>query len=402
MEKSRQVLLAELQSLLRWKKSNAFYAEKLGITEKEIEELRKELNSDDVQHVDLEETDETSKKITRDRIDVSAYWDHEPSPKEIMDKHNIDSNKWKLDQFWSSGKPKGTLISARFSPVDSSDLEFITKEFTEFLKDYQPAEVVENNAPNLKQEGCLILNKQDAHLDKLDIYGNNDIQTRFKTIEDATVKILNQASLYHKLDKCIYILGSDQFNSEWTHMTTKGTPQQNCVSYHEGFELICNHEVSIITALLRKVDNLEVVFIPGNHDEYVGWHLVNWLATYFKNNPNTSFDKSPLNRKYIRYSNSALMFNHGDALKPRDLAHKFPIEFKNEWSNCDFYTIFTGDKHHEVSMDFHGIKFYQIPSLSNAKSKWDDKNGHTCSKAEMTAFLISKHNGMSNIYKEVL
>ena len=36
-------LLEQLEKLLSWKKSKKFYAEKLGITEYEVEELMKEL-----------------------------------------------------------------------------------------------------------------------------------------------------------------------------------------------------------------------------------------------------------------------------------------------------------------------------------------------------------------------
>jgi hypothetical protein len=96
------------------------------------------------------------------------------------------------------------------------------------------------------------------------------------------------------------------------------------------------------------------------------------------------------------------MFNHGDAIKPAKLANMFPIEFKEEWSKCNNYYIFTGDKHHEVSIDFNGIKFYQLPALSGSKSLWDEKNGHTCSPAELTAFLIEEDQGMSAIYKQRL
>lgn len=78
------------------------------------------------------------------------------------------------------------------------------------------------------------------------------------------------------------------------------------------------------------------------------------------------------------------------------------MEFKEEWSNCDYYYSFVGDKHHEMSKDIHGIKFYQIPQLSNAKSYWDDKQGHTSSKAEMTAFVITSTQGLTDIYKEIL
>ena len=164
----------------------------------------------------------------------------------------------------------------------------------------------------------------------------------------------------------------------------------------------CNQYPIIILTLLQYSNNVEIVYIAGNHDEFVGWHLVSWLQTYFRNEPRIKFDGSPKYRKYISYGESALMFNHGDAIKPAKLAALFPMEYRDSWSDHSNFYIFTGDKHHEVSHDFNGIKFYQIPAFSNAKSLWDDKNGHTCSKAEVTAFLIDEFDGMTNIFKQYL
>jgi type IV secretory pathway TrbF-like protein len=55
-----------------------------------------------------------------------------------------------------------------------------------------------------------------------------------------------------------------------------------------------------------------------------------------------------------------------------------------------------------VSQDFNGIKFYQIPAFSKAKSLWDDKMGHVMSKAEVTGFLVEEGSGMTNIFKQYL
>jgi hypothetical protein len=158
----------------------------------------------------------------------------------------------------------------------------------------------------------------------------------------------------------------------------------------------------MISMLLRYAKNVDVVYVAGNHDEYVGWHMINWLQAFFRKTDRLTFDCSPKYRKYVSYGMSAMMFNHGDAIKPAKLASIFPIEYRLEWSNHDKYYIFTGDKHHELSQDFNGIKFYQIPAFSNAKSSWDEKNGYTCAKAEVTGFLIDYSDGMTNIFKQYL
>ena len=334
-------------------------------------------------------------------------------PKEVKTKEDlirecdIDLSEWEITKMihnaWGKEGNQNYQVKAWLSPR-SSDTVF-KEEFKDFLVDYQPAKItvrLKDLEDDKKAKVCLILPKQDAHFDKFDIAGDNSIDSRFKANAKSVLNMLKKATATNSLEEVVYIVGSDQFNAEWSGLTTKGTPQTNILPYQEGFRAICDHEVNIITTLLQYADKVKVMFIPGNHDQYVGWHLIDWLQAYLRLNKNLEFDCSIDNTKYHRYNNSGIMLNHGDALKPAALAGKFPMGFKDQWSKCENFYVFTGDKHHELSLDINGIKFYQIPQLSKAKSGWDDKNGYLFSKAEATAFVLTEYNGMSDIYKEIL
>lgn len=342
---------------------------------------------------------------TRGTLESSVESNFDPkSDEELYELHKIDAKKYVISSYWSKMNNSGKFtssVSARL--ISANSPEFYQNEFKEFLENYTPpifsvkqVKATTEVLPN----ACLIINKQDEHINKLDIGGDNNIIARGNNMISKIYNILRQSKASNNLQTIKYIIGSDEFNSEWTGLTTKGTPQQNIGSYHDTFEIICNYEVHTISHLLAYAENVEVIYIPGNHDEFVGWHLINWLKSYFRNTTKITFDDSPAYRKYTTYSNTALMFNHGDALKPEKLASLFPMEFKEGWSNCDNYYIFTGDRHHLLAKNIHGIEFYQIPSLSKAKSTWDDKNGYTATKAELTAFLIEEDKGLTNIYKQ--
>lgn len=403
-----QEILNNLQQLLKYKKSKAFYAKKLNISELHLEELLNELKGRT--NTDLSKTTE----VNNDKGTLTSTVEVSYEPKndvELAKLHKIDLTKYKISNYWTKLKSNGKFTSSVFCTLKKLDSpENLQKVFIDFLKEFTPRHIpdylkgIKDNTirKESKPQISLILPKQDAHFNKFDINGNNDIEDRFTINDKATWRMLEKACSVNYLKEVVYIVGSDQFNSEWTSLTTKGTPQQNILSYQDSFKAISNHEIGIIQNLLHFSEKVKVVFIPGNHDEFVGWHLINLLETYFKNESNISFDSSTLNTKYHKFGNTALMFNHGDAIKPRDLAQKFPIGFKQEWSSCDNYIILTGDKHHEMSLDIQGIKFYQVPQLSKATSKWDDKMGYIDNKAEMTAFVITETNGISDIYKEIL
>ena len=412
-----QSLLQQLEQMLHWKKSKKFYAEKLNITEDEVDGLIKELrNSESVGNEaeignyigELEDTIvrliEDVQKGTGEVVFNSK--EEIRSLDELIEKCNIDTDKWEITKYvqnyWGNGEQPHWQVKAWLSKKKNESV--FQDSFIDFLESYSPVSqsIMSPKFHPEKPNAAVVINKQDAHYNKFDVNGENNIDSRFGAVAYKIETILNKASLSNNLEKVVYVIGSDEFNSEFTGTTTRGTPQQNTDTYHNSFEAICDHEIMMITLLLNYVHEVEVVYVSGNHDEYVGWHLINWLKTYFRNSKRLTFDCSPKYRKYISYGHTAMMFNHGDAIKPAKLAAIFPIEYRQEWSNHTNFYIFTGDKHHELSQDFNGIKFYQIPAFSNAKSGWDEKNGYTCARGEVTAFLIDYNDGMTNIFKQYL
>jgi len=412
-----QSLLEQLQQMLKWKKSKKYYAEKLGITEAEVDELLADIRNKEVAEIEAElgnyiaDLEDTIVRFTEDIVkgtgEVVANLSEEvKSLEDLIEKCKIDTDKWEITKyvqnFWGNAEQPHWQVKAWLGKKSTEQV--FQDSFVDFLASYEPVsqDIMSPTFVSGKDNAMLVINKQDSHLNKYDIDGNNDISFRLANIIYKVETIVNQAKLSNNLEHITYIIGSDEFNSEYSGMTTKGTPQTNTHTYHDSFKFICEHEILVITMLLQHAENVNVVYVAGNHDEFAGWHMITWLQAYFRNISRLQFDCSPKYRKYISYGTSALMFNHGDAIKPAKLAALFPMEFKDGWSFHSNFYIFTGDKHHEVSHDFNGIKFYQIPAFSNAKSLWDDKNGHVMSKAEVTGFLIEQSSGMTNIFKQYL
>ena len=412
-----QSLLHQMEQMLHWKKSKKFYAEKLNITEDEVDSLIRELRNSESIRNEAETASyigELEDAIVRFSEDVEKgtgeiVFNSKEEIKDLDDlieKCKIDTDKWEITKYvqnyWGNADQPHYQVKAWLGKKKGEQV--FQDSFIEFLSSYTPAsqEIMSPKLHPSKSNAALVINKQDAHYNKIDVDGDNNIKERFARMAYRTETILAQAALANNLDKIVYIIGSDEFNSEFTGTTTKGTPQQNIGGYHESFKSICDHEVLMISLLLNYTSNVDVIYVAGNHDEYVGWHMINWLQTYFRYIPGVTFDCSPKYRKYVSYGVTAMMFNHGDAIKPAKLAGIFPMEYKDNWSDHEVFYIFTGDKHHELSQDFNGIKFYQIPAFSNAKSGWDEKNGYTCARGEVTAFLIDELYGMTNIFKQYL
>lgn len=394
--------LNQLKELLKRKKSKDYYATQLGISIQEVEELLRELRDSEQPDPELSIEGSTQKfNFDKGTVEVSAVYTSPPTPEQVIADHKIDLTKYKLSAYYSKGHTNGTFtVTALFKSIPQEQQQ--TDSFQDFLKTYKSPHqnITQFGWNTLENEGTLLINKQDSHLNKYSIEGENDILDRFQSYYDAIIATLSKSSAVCNVNKIIYVIGSDQFNSEWTGATTKGTPQQNVLPYHLGFQLICDHETNIINTLLKFASQVEIVFLSGNHDTYVSWNMVSWLKAYYKDQENLKIDISPEFTKFRSIYDSAICLNHGDAQKPERLAQNFPILYKRGFAEANHHFIITGDKHTECSKQIGGIKFYQIPVQSKAVSEWDAKNGYNVGKAEIHSFLFEKGKGLSLTIRE--
>jgi len=334
----------------------------------------------------------------KDTKEFTFTADKIPTELEIIEHFNLDITKYKIDRIYHKTSFGGKYaITISISPKVFTELIELNEEFLERLSGIKPLEVEVSKKTKItsvlnKEKGCLLIPKQDAHFNKFDIGGENDIDNRFKEFNDTLLNQLNKIIKSHELEKIVYIVGSDEFNSEWTNATTKGTPQSNILTYNEAFEKICDFNIEIIKKLLFYCDEVEVVLLNGNHDHNVGWHLGHLLKKVFSLTKSVSVNTSVENTKLIPMFDSLCMLNHGDTNKPRDLANKFPIIAKDIWSDYSNHIVISGDKHHELAQDFNGVRTYQVPQLSKAKSEWDDKKIYLGSKPELITFLFEEDN----------
>ena len=324
-----------------------------------------------------------------------------PTEQEIIEHFNIDTTKYRINQIYHKtsfgGKYSITVSCIGLKGNQTIDLD---NSFIEKLSSIEPLLDLNTKFNELETlpKASLIIPKQDSHWNKKDIEGNNSIEDRFASFTKTLLTQLEKTIKVNQLEEIVYIVGSDEFNSEWTSATTKGTPQQDTLSYSKSFEKISEFNIEIIKLLRFYAPKVKVMLLNGNHDHNVSWHLAHLLKHVFSKNEAIEIDDSLTNTKFYSYKGTLTLLNHGDAIKPKDLAAKFPILAKEMWSQHTNFMVLTGDKHHEVAHDFNGITWYQVPQLSNARSAWDDKCGHGTSKAELLSFVLEEGH-LSNIFR---
>jgi len=328
--------------------------------------------------------------------------DSPPTEQQIIEWFKIDTKKYRINQVYHKTSFGGKYaITVSLLALKGSQTLDVSTDFLDKLDELKPLSAFPTIKSRIEEKPnvALLIPKQDAHFNKYDIDGKNNIAERFKAFTRSLLNQLEKVSATSNIEKIFYIVGSDEFNSEWNGTTTKGTPQQNILTYEQGFEAISEFNIAITRLLKAYSTEVEVILLNGNHDHNVSWHLAHLLGRLFSNTPGITVNSELVNTKIITYGKNLIALNHGDATKPKDLASKLPILAKDKWSSHDNYFIITGDKHTELAQDFNGIMAYRVPQLSSSKSAWDDKNNYITSKPEMLTFVFQE-TYLSDIIRE--
>ena len=112
-----QRLLYQLEELLHWKKSKKFYAQKLGVSEYEVNELMKELKQKEDPEFIANYTEETRKvNVEKGTIESVITSDFEPKDDiELAKLHKINLDKYVITNYWSKMLPSRKFTSSVFS-----------------------------------------------------------------------------------------------------------------------------------------------------------------------------------------------------------------------------------------------------------------------------------------------
>lgn len=390
----RDNIKEEIRRMLKWKKSKSYYANKLGISEEEVERLIMELKDAKGDILDSLDTP----------IIYEGYWEKCPTPEEVIERYNIDPKKWKLSNIWIKERKGGYFCSSHFVRVKptiqdiETTIDKIFSDILERIKDYRPniEELKRDlNFGNLEGNGqaCLLLNLTDIHIDKKALKENNDIHKRVALIKEIVKNFVKQAkSLYYEIEHCVLVIGSDLFDTDtYFNTTTKGTRQEDpVVSWDVSYVIVFDLFVYIIYYLSSIAKSLDVIFLQGNHDRTKSFYLVYPLSKYLSNLHNVNFDISTLKRKCVLYKDVFIGFHHGDC-KISNLPLIFAKEFSDYWGKAKYHEIHVGHIHFYEEKEISGVRIKQYPSLA-PDNDWSDMMNYVNQVKSAIAILYDSNN----------
>jgi hypothetical protein len=395
-----QDMLSRLEALLRRKKSKTFYAEKLGITEIEVDELLKELKERDQEPNDTLKASslyESVRKTNNERgtIESTLVVDFEPKDDlELAALHKINLDKYIIVNYWSKLLPNGKFTSSVFSKKKEAK-DYTAEDFAKFLENYKPNYIPQ---PQPKQEHSKLIDVEislsDFHLAKRHIDGDNSPAVRCKRYFSTAVSLAYNVKSLYDIDRIVFPISNDFFHTDnFQHQTTNGTPQETIVDYAHEYELGFALLVDTIKALKTVCKELHVILVQGNHDRTKSYYLAHALDVYFHNDANIYFDREHSTVKATLLGETFIGYHHGNC-KIEDLPLLFAThpDYSVMFGYAKYREVHTGDKHHYMAKEVKGVRIQQMPSLSGT-DRWHQDNNYVHSVRAALALVYDKQLG---------
>jgi hypothetical protein len=351
---------------------------------------------------------------------------------ELIEVCNIDTSIWEIEKWtvgksegyrkdkvsnWESVNGKGTgdsIDTGRVIVVPLYTVKVWLKRKTEEIRanliiDSLIAEAKKfaPKYPKIKYEKILDAHMMEIALPDLQLgrlvsefatgYELNP-EIQIKKAEDAIDQLI-QYSKQFPIKRILFPVGNDFFDSNTAEMmTVHGTPQQDDVRWQRTYELGCQFLRKVIDKLMN-IAPVDVLIIPGNHDEERIFYLGSWLEAWYHNCQDVKVDNYPNKRKYFVCDNNLIMLTHGYYEKNGKLDSLMAYEVPDLWAKCQNREVHLGDKHHKVDMIMktdeleNGVVVRILRSLATP-SVWEHDKGLVGSLKASEMFIWHPTNGV--------
>lgn len=227
-----------------------------------------------------------------------------------------------------------------------------------------------------------------------------DIKIAERLALDAVSSVLSDAAHYN-IERILLPVGNDFFNvNGMLNTTVAGTPQSEDDRWKKTFTNGRRLWVKIIEMCMQ-VAPVDVLIIPGNHDEERVYYLGETLYAWFNNCEDVSVDNGPHNRKIYEWGKCAIGFTHGDKEVKGTLVNIMSTTWPMIWARTKYREWHKGHLHaakahaFQILDEFHGVREWVLPSLV-ALDDWHAGKGYSALRQTM-AMIWNKERGNRHI-----
>lgn len=264
---------------------------------------------------------------------------------------NVDTDNWDVVGASGWGEDGNLRFAVKLKPR-VSDVD--VRDLADRIKEYITAAPPMNNDATSKSPSKVMVQIEmpDLHFNKR--FVNEDGGRKEDTYFGVFARMIHSAiknvhaSYGQDVGKDFTLLFfNDMINSEALGTTEGGTKQDNITDTYKGFAKAVAFLKSSIDYILR-IKGVNEIYIPvvlGNHAPQEELRLAEVVKLFYENEPRVIVDNNPYPRKYKRFGNSLIAYEHGHRNKPERLFINMSTERPADFAECKYKYCFGGHYH---------------------------------------------------------
>lgn len=325
---------------------------------------------------------------------------------------DVDRDRWEVKDYkvnkWESGNAEGEItqlfqVKASLIPIVGGDrVRAMREEITELVRLGAPKYAKQKRERTKGSERYLFeMSMADLHIGKYawseEVGADYDTDIASQRFS-AALESLSQKASGFPVDRILYVVGNDllQIDNE-RNETTRGTRQDTDTRYKKVFRVACELQILAVQRLME-IAPVDVVVVPGNHDQLAAFHVGEFLDAWFRYCDDVTVDNGANLRKYYRYGKNLIGLTHGNEERHADLPLIMAQERASDWAETISREWHCGHMHKRkqtkyVAGDTHnGVSVRILPSLSGT-DWWHHSRGYVGGMKAAEAYLHEFNTG---------
>lgn len=157
------------------------------------------------------------------------------------------------------------------------------------------------------------------------------------------------------------------------------------------FEAGAKLMTSLVDLVAQKHDRVDVVLIPGNHDEDASVCLRVALSLFYSANPRVHVYNKPGLHWSMRFGKCLFGATHGHTMKPERMALMLATDHAKDWGETEHRSFYFGHIHHETAKEVGPVRVESFNTPA-AKDAYAAGGGYRSGRA-MSAITFHRDDG---------
>lgn len=199
-------------------------------------------------------------------------------------------------------------------------------------------------------------------------------------------------------ERCLIIdLGDYLHADSVANTTTRGTAQDVDTRWPKVLKVGCFCMIDLIGLALKKHQFVDVIMVPGNHNEHSSVMVNAFAQAFFHREPRVRVHDTIGAYYYYEFGKNLIGTTHGDKIKLTQLDSLMACDKPEEWGRTEHRYWYTGHIHHTSKQELRGCVVESFRTLA-AKDSWHTAQGYRSGR-DMYAIVLDREYGEVERYR---